>query len=103
MDKVVKITKAQNDKVARENALKLLQEGKFDEFLQVGNNSYAVNVRNAEDKPTVARLDIVIPKVEENRLAEDLEGEYLDEKEIKEQEAKAVAEAKAKAKAKKTK
>lgn len=91
-----KITKAQNDKTARENLIGMIKEGKFNEFLQIGNNSFGTDVANAEGNLIPVRIDVVVPKVENGVMIADLESEYLDDQEIKEQEKLAKDKAKEK-------
>lgn len=56
-----KITKAQNDGVARANAIEVLGLGNY---AKVSNTEYALTVTNAEGNDTVVVIKLTVPKAQ---------------------------------------
>lgn len=56
-----KITKAQNDGVARANAIEVLGLG---QYAKVSNTEYALTVTNAEGNDTVVVVKLTVPKAQ---------------------------------------
>ena len=96
---MAKLTVAKINELARNEALKLINESGLKDFLQVEGTKFAKDFTFETEEGTFTkpvRIDVVVPKLEEGENAETLQADFefkLEEKRQKEQEK---AEAKAK-------
>ncbi len=96
---MAKLTVAKINEMAREVAMRDIQENGLTNFLQIEGTKFARDVEFNTDEGTMVktvRIDIVVPKLEEDECAETLAQDYQIRLKDKEETAKAKAEAKAK-------
>lgn len=94
-----KLTVAKLNELARVEALKEIKENGLTNFLQVEGTKYAKDFEfdaGGELVTKTVRIDIVVPKLDEEENAETLAEDYEFRVAEKEKNAKAKAEAKAK-------